>query len=65
MNDGRAAVAFIRLLRVFLCQFEEKYYFCRWGSYIMRNEKLQITNYKLEMRNEKYEKTGSYQGYRF
>lgn len=46
MNDGRAAVAFSRLLRVFLCQFGEKYYFCRWGSYIMRN-------YKLEMRNEK------------
>ena len=58
MNDGRAAVAFGRLLRVFLCQFGEKYYFCRWGCYIMRNEKLQI-------RNEKYEKTGSYQGYRF
>lgn len=46
MNDGRAAVAFGRLLRVFLCQFGEKYYFCGWGSYIMRN-------YKLEMRKEK------------
>ena len=30
MNDGRAAVAFSRLLRVFLCQFGEKYYFCGW-----------------------------------
>lgn len=47
MNDGRAAVAFSRLLRVFLCQFGEKYYFCRWGSYI------KMRNYKLEMRNEK------------
>lgn len=44
MNDGRAAVAFSRLLRVFLCQFGEKYYFCGWGSYIMRNYKLEITN---------------------
>ena len=28
MNDGRAAVAFGILLRGFLCQFGEKYYFC-------------------------------------
>lgn len=52
MNDGRAAVAFSRLLRVFLCQFGEKYYFCRW--FLLKDNK-----------NEKYEKTGSYQGNRF
>ncbi len=47
MNDGRAAVAFSRLLRVFLCQFGEKYYFCRW--FLLKDYK----NEKLQMRNMK------------
>ena len=50
MNDGRAAVAFWQIVARFSLSVRGKVLFL---PYIIRN-------YKLEMRNEKYEETGTY-----
>lgn len=50
MNDGRAAVAFWQIVARFSLSVRGKVLFLQMGGY----------NEKLEMRNEKYEETGTY-----
>lgn len=59
MNDGRAAVAFWQIVARFSLSVRGKVLFLRMGSYIIRKT-IKMRNYKLEIRNEKYEETGTY-----